>query len=230
MHDKGFGEKVTQEAEARHDAGEAALGGGDCFDLDRQKVARLGALDIDRTCHWMDPPEIDRGEVIILCLRPDLAVKTVERIEFDDGSRRDAYDRRNVGMPPIVAFVRLLEKRQARIETNALSDHEEAPLACQTANRFGRFDCQFTGPSYPPHNLKRIAEIQRARALLRLADWAKIVPHEALPSLPMSSEKARYALAIELGPARSNREPQSHGPRGCADGADPAVGADRLSR
>jgi hypothetical protein len=61
--------------------------------------------------------------------------------------------------------------------------------------------------AYLLRNLKRIAEIQQARALLRLADWAKIAPYEALPSLPISSEKARYALAIELGPARSNREP-----------------------
>jgi hypothetical protein len=132
VHDKGFGEEVTQETEARHDAGEAALSGGDRLDLDRQKVARLGALDIDRTCHRMDSPEIDRGEVLILCLRPDLAVKTVERIEFDDGSRGDAHDRRYVRMPPVVAFVRLLEKRQVTIETNVLSHHEEAPLARQT--------------------------------------------------------------------------------------------------
>jgi hypothetical protein len=107
----------------------------------------------------MDSPEIDRGEVIILCLRPDLAVKTVERIELDDGSWGDAYDWRYFRMPPIVAFVRLLEKRKVRIETNVLSDHEEAPLACQTDKRFGRFDCQSTAPSCPLRNLTRIAEI-----------------------------------------------------------------------
>ena len=113
----------------------------------------------------MDLPEIDRGEVLILCLRPDLAVKTVERIEFDDGSRGDAHDRRYVGMPPIVAFVRLLEKRQVTIETNVLSHHEEAPLARQTDKRFGRFDCQSTGPSWLLHNLKRTAEVHPSTSL-----------------------------------------------------------------
>ncbi|MPZ33050.1 MAG: GTP-binding protein [Rhodospirillales bacterium] len=77
-------------------------------------------------------------------------------------------------MPPIVAFVRLLEKRQVTIETNVLSHHEEAPLARQTDKRFGRFDCQSTGPCWLLHNLKRTAEVQRARALLRLGDCAKI--------------------------------------------------------
>ena len=82
VHQEGRGEE-RQEAEARHDHGEAPVGRNDLLDPDRQKVTRLGALDMHRSGERMDAAHFDAGEIGGCRAGLDLAVEPVERLHLD---------------------------------------------------------------------------------------------------------------------------------------------------
>ena len=63
VHQEGRGEEIAQEAEARHDHGEAAVGRNDLLDLHGQQIARLRALDVHRASQRMDAAHLDAGEI-----------------------------------------------------------------------------------------------------------------------------------------------------------------------
>src|SRR6185437_1959382 len=100
------GELVAQEAEARHLHGEAVAVRLDVDDLDLEQVARLGALDVDRTGERVHDVEVRRGDGIQGRVRGHLPVERVPRLQHHLVAGLAPDQRWDVGVPPVVAGVR----------------------------------------------------------------------------------------------------------------------------
>src|SRR6202521_4345383 len=94
--------------------------------VDRQRVARLRALDVERAGLWIDERVLDRlaGQVL---LRSDLAGKAVLRIQIEHVTGLNAGDRVDAAKGPGV----LLLSRNDPLDVNGL-DHS-SPLSASVS-------------------------------------------------------------------------------------------------
>ena len=107
VDDVRLGEVIPQESEPGHDEREPARRGVDRLDLDRQQVARLRALDVDRSGERMDAAHLDREQFGRRHPRLDLPVEAVDGLHLDRGAGGDAHRRCNIRVPAVVALALL---------------------------------------------------------------------------------------------------------------------------
>ena len=98
---------VPQEAEARCEPGEADRVRLHIDDADLEEISRLGSFDVDGSSEGVGEVEIQLRQVSRPSRFGDLPVDRVPAFEDDAFARTDASDRRDVGVPPVVAHLRL---------------------------------------------------------------------------------------------------------------------------
>ena len=99
------GEVVGQQPEAGDAGGPAPVAGRQLEDVDLERVARLGAGDLDRAVDLVDPVEVERLEVGRRRVGRQLSVRRIEAVEPDDVARRHRRDRRDRRVPGEVGRV-----------------------------------------------------------------------------------------------------------------------------
>jgi hypothetical protein len=119
MHEIGIGEEVVQKTEAGHESGPAMTFGHDLEILDFQQIAGPCALDVNRSRQRVNYPRIHLQQIGGHLSRTDLAVGGIAGLEDYLLERLDLERGRNVRMPAVVAFGRLLAQPLRAINGDA---------------------------------------------------------------------------------------------------------------
>ncbi len=120
MNDERIGKFIPEKPEAGHLDGEAERLRLDIDDADFEQIARLGAVDVHRTGERVRNVEVHRGDVGGGRAGGDLAIERVQRLENDPLARLGTNDRRDIGMPAVVADRRLLRQRLGAIDADSM--------------------------------------------------------------------------------------------------------------
>ena len=98
-------ELVRQQAEARDVGGPAPAAVFKAEERDAQRIARLGAIDLDRTERGIDAPEIQPRQIGRFPVRRDLAAGRIQARELQHIARGRLGDRRERVVPADMMLV-----------------------------------------------------------------------------------------------------------------------------
>jgi hypothetical protein len=99
----------------------------DLQDLDGQDVAGLGPVDADRPGQRMHDRAVAPQYVLVGRVHRELTVDRIPRVDHDLVAGRHGQDCGDVGMPPVVAPIRLLADGPAGIDHDLVRTHEPPP-------------------------------------------------------------------------------------------------------
>src|SRR6185503_6502075 len=160
-------ELVPQKTEARREPCEADRVRLHIDDADLEQIARLGSLDVDGSREGVGYVQVQLRQVGRFGRGGDLPVDRVAALENDAFARTDASDRRYVGVPAVVAHLRLIRQTLRTIDTDALRRHGSAMISTTTCAMEER-RCSRTIPCirrYPPRT-----SIEHERSIARSSD------------------------------------------------------------
>ena len=128
-------EVIGQEPEAGNRGGPAPIGRLELEQVELERVAWLGALDLDRAVDLVDAREVEIRQRLGGRIGGQLPVRGVEAVELDDVAGRDSGDRRNRRIPCQVVLLARDVDRGCR--------HRHLGRDCRTPENPG--SCQLLG-------------------------------------------------------------------------------------
>ena len=188
----GTGEDVGEEAETGENGAEPEVPRLHFEQLHCQDVARLGALDVDRAGEQV-VREVERQQVLMHALRPDLVTRAERCLERDDVAGSDDRNRLDVRVPAVVPV-----HRQTCISLRCHVTFDRlvrGPIACGGREKMLR-------RPFRHHSPRRFAQVnsdRRGSPLCCVRDGRRIRPrgrgHGGRPAPDLGARRSRSAAS-----------------------------------